>query len=104
MAEEPSNGELWRLIEAMRGDFRTNLSQMNMRLDRLVSTEVYAVEKAAMTKEIADLAKALEGVQAQRAADAERVTQTRRWLVASVFIPLVGLVLPVVLFMAQGGG
>lgn len=102
MAEEPTNGELWRLIEAMRGDFRDDLSQIQVHLGRLVSADVYAVEKAAIAKDIADLVKVVEGMQAQRQADADRITATRRWLVASVIIPFLGLVLPVVLFMANG--
>ncbi len=102
MADEPSNGELWRLIEAMRGDVRDDMGLINARLDRLVSADVYAVEKAAMTKDINELGEAVKGIQRQRDQDAERVTQTRRWVVASVIIPLVGLVLPVVLFLAGG--
>jgi hypothetical protein len=102
VADEPSNGELWRLIEAMRGDVRDDMGTINARLDRLVSADVYAVEKAAMAKDIADLVKVVEGMQQQRQTDADRVTQTRRWLFASVIIPFLGLVLPVVLFMAGG--
>ena len=102
MADEPTNGELWRLIETMRSDVRDDLGQIHIHLGRLVSADVYAVEKAATAKDIADLVKVVEGMQRQRQADAERVTQTRRWLLASVIIPLLGLVLPVVLFMAGG--
>ncbi|MFM9373286.1 hypothetical protein [Streptomyces sp. Da 82-17] len=102
MADEPSLGELWRLIEAMRGDVRDDMSQINARLDRLVSADVYAVEKAAMAKDISDLGETVKGIQRQREQDAERVTQTRRWVVASVIIPLLGLVMPVLLFLAGG--
>lgn len=102
MADEPTNGELWRLIETMRSDFRDDLGQIQGHLGRLVSADVYAVEKAAMAKDIADLVKVVEGMQRQRQADTERITQTRRWLVACVIIPLLGLILPVVLFMAGG--
>lgn len=102
MADEPSNGELWRLI-----------SQMNTRLDRLVSAEVYAVEKNSITRDIGELTSLvqqlatkqqqdMEKVQQQRNEDANRVTQTRRWLIACVIIPLLGLVLPVVLFLSGG--
>jgi hypothetical protein len=91
------------------------MAQINARLDRLVSADVYAVEKAAMAKDITDLTKVVEqlaakqerdvaAIQDQRVQDASRVTQTRRWLVASVVIPVLGLVLPVVLFVVQGGG
>ncbi|MFR9794213.1 hypothetical protein ACL07V_37260 [Streptomyces sp. MB22_4] len=89
------------------------MAQINARLDRLVSMDVYTVEKAAMTKDIADLTKDVEqlaakqhqdiaAIQDQRQKDADRVTQTRRWVVASVIIPLLGLVLPIILFMAGG--
>jgi hypothetical protein len=111
--DEPSLGELGRLIQALRGDVRDDMAQINARLDRLVSADVYAVEKAAMAKDIADVTKVVEQLAAkqerdvaaihdQRAQDANRVTQTRRWLLASVVIPLLGLVLPVVLFLAGG--
>jgi len=102
VVDEPTNGELWRLIETMRGDFRDDMAQIQVNLGRLVSADVYAVEKAAIAKDIADLVKVVEGMQAQRQADADRITATRRWLLASVVIPILGLVLPVVLFMANG--
>lgn len=102
MADEPTNGELWRLIETMRSDFRDDMAQIQNNLGRLVSADVYAVEKASMTKDIADLVRVVEAMQRQRQTDADRVTQTRRWLVACVIIPLLGLILPVVLFMAGG--
>lgn len=102
MADEPSLGELGRLIQLMRGDIRDDMAQINSRLDRMVSTDVYGVEKAALEREIADLKKDVESVQAQRTADGERVTQTRRWLFASVIVPVLGLILPVVFFLAGG--
>lgn len=112
MNDEPTLGELGRLIQALRGDVRDDMAQIQARLDRLVPTDVYAVEKAAMVKEIADLAKALEqlsakeerdvtAIQHQRTEDARQLTQTRRWMVGAV-ISLLGLVLPVILFVVGG--
>ncbi|MDX3232902.1 hypothetical protein [Streptomyces sp. ME19-01-6] len=103
MAGEPSLGELGRLIELMRGDIRDDMAGLNARLDRMVSLDVYAVEKAGVAKDIAKLTKAVEGLQALRAQDAERVTQTRRWMVASVIIPLIGIVLPLIMVMRGAG-
>ena len=103
MADEPSLGELGRLIELMRGDIRDDLAGLNARLDRMVSQDVYVVEKASIARELADLAKAVEGLQAQRQQDADRMTQTRRWLVASVIIPIVGIVLPLIMVMKGAG-
>ena len=102
MADEPSLGELGRLIQLMRGDIRDDMAQTNSRLDPMVSSDVYTVERAALEREIADLKKDVESVQAQRVADGERVTQTRRWLFASVIVPVIGLILPVVFFLAGG--
>lgn len=113
MSDDLSLGELGRLIVALRGDVRDDMAQINIRLDRLVSLDVYTVEKAALNKDIADLTKVveqlalkqqqdMERLNQQRTEDATRVTQTRRWLVASVFIPLIGLILPVALFLAGG--
>lgn len=112
MADEPSLGELGRLIQALRGDVRDDMAQINTRLDRLVSIDVYAVEKAALLKDISDLEKTVQqlsakqerdvtAIQEQRIQDADRVTQTRRWLVGAV-ISLLGLVVPIILFMAGG--
>ncbi|GHJ34232.1 hypothetical protein ACFV4E_22480 [Streptomyces hygroscopicus] len=103
MADEPSLGELGRLIELMRGDIRDDIAGLNARLDRVVSLDVYTVEKASVAKDIAELTKAVEGLQAQRERDTDRVTQTRRWLVASVIIPLLGIVLPLVMVMRGAG-
>jgi hypothetical protein len=111
--DEPTLGELGRLIQALRGDVRDDMAQINQRLDRLVSIDVYNVERAALERQIADLAKVLEqlavkqeqdvkAITQQRTEDALRVTQTRRYMVASVIIPIIGLVLPYVWFLAGG--
>ncbi|MFD9443429.1 hypothetical protein [Streptomyces sp. NPDC060001] len=112
MADEPSLGELGRLIQALRGDVRDDMAQINSRLDRLVSIDVYAVEKAALLKDLSDLEAAhhqlsakhdrdIAAVQQQRAQDADKMTQTRRWLAGAV-ISLLGILVPVILFMAGG--
>ncbi|MCL8016958.1 hypothetical protein [Streptomyces sp. AS02] len=112
MADEPSLGELGRLIQALRGDVRDDYAQINSRLDRLVSIDVYAVEKAALLKDLSDLEKTVQqqtakherdiaAIQEQRIQDADKITQTRRWLVGAV-ISLLGILVPVILFMAGG--
>ena len=101
MPDEPSNGELGRLIQSVKGDLRDDIQQINARLDQMVSRDVYAVEKAAQTKEIRDLEKSVEDLQTQREKDVERVTQTRHWFIAAVVIPLLGIAIP--LFMAMRG-
>ncbi|MFK8851268.1 hypothetical protein [Streptomyces sp. Ac-502] len=103
MPDEPSLGELGRLIQLMRGDFRDDMAQLSMRLDKVVSVERYDPEQASVKKDIADLTRAVEGLAAQREKDAERVTQTRRWMIASVIVPLIGIVLPLMV-MLRGAG
>ena len=112
MADEPTLGELGRLIQALRGDVRDDMAQLNTRLDRLVNIDVYTAEKAAMIKDIADLSKLhdqlaakqqqdVAAIQEQRQRDASEITQTRRWLFGSV-LSLLGLVIPVILFVVGG--
>lgn len=103
MADEPSLGELGRLIQLMRGDIRDDMASINSRLDRMVSLERYTAEQAGVTKDLGDLTKSIDDLKSQRDRDAERVTQTRRWMVASVIIPIVGIVLPLIL-MLRGAG
>jgi histidinol dehydrogenase len=110
VSDDLSLGELGRIIQALRGDVRDDMAQIQQRLDRLVSLDVYTVEKAALSKDIADLTKTVEQLTAkhdkdikdvhdQRNKDADRVTQTRRWMVGTVLIPLLGLILPVAIFL-----
>ena len=98
---EPSLGELGRLIQSVKGDLREDIQQIHARLDQMVSRDVYAAEKAAMAKEISDLKESVKAINQGRKEDADRVTQTRRYLFASVIIPIVGIVLP--LYMAMKG-
>lgn len=113
MSDDLSLGELGRIIQGLRSDVRDDMADIQRRLDRLVSLDVYSVEKAAMSKDIADLTKVIEqmaakheqdikSVRDQRDKDAERVTQTRRWMVGTVLIPLLGLILPVIIFLIGG--
>ena len=99
MADEPSLGELGRLIQALREDNREDFAEIRRRFDRVVPMDVYTVEKAKTTEDINDLKSEVAGIRQQREKDAERVTQTRRWIIAAVIIPLIGLILPLLLSM-----
>lgn len=114
MADEPSLGELGRLIQLMRGDIRDDMASINSRLDRMVSLERYTAEQANVAKDLSELTKAIEDlrsqrdrdveeIRVQRERDSERVTQTRRWTVASVIIPLIGFVIPLILTLRGVG-
>lgn len=112
MSDDLSLGELGRIIQGLRLDVRDDMAQINQRLDRLVSLDVYTVEKAALVKEVSDLARIVEqvakkhdddmkSVRDQREKDADRVTQTRRWMVGTV-VSLLSLIIPVIIFVVGG--
>lgn len=46
MADEPTNGELGRLIESFRHDTRADFDVVNRRLDTFVLREVYTADEA----------------------------------------------------------
>lgn len=96
MADEPTNGELGRLIEALRSEMREDLGGLNQRLDRVVPLDVYTIEKQQMVKRLDDL-------EAARKEDAARVTATRRWMIGTV-ITVVAALLPYLGALVKGAG
>lgn len=77
MPDEPSNGELGRLIQSLREDWREDLGQLNGRLDKVVPVDVYTIEKT-------QLAERVTALETQREKDAERILATRRWMIGVV--------------------
>jgi hypothetical protein len=96
VADEPTNGELGRLIEALRSEMREDLGGLNQRLDRVVPLDVYTIEKQQMVKRLDDLESA-------RKEDAARVTATRRWMIGTV-ITVVAALLPYLGALVKGAG
>jgi hypothetical protein len=96
VADEPTNGELGRLIEALRSEMREDLGGLNTRLDRVVPLDVYTIEKQQMVKRLDDL-------EAARKEDAARVTATRRWMIGTV-ITVVAALLPYLGALVKGAG
>lgn len=96
MADEPTNGELGRLIEALRSDMREDLGGLNQRLDRVVPLDVYAIEKQQITKRLDDLETA-------RKDEAAKLTATRRWMVGTV-ITVAAALLPYLGALVRGAG
>ncbi|MCX4504339.1 hypothetical protein [Streptomyces anulatus] len=96
MADEPSNGELGRLIQSLRDDVREDLGNLNGRLDAVVPRDVYTIEK----EQIASRVTALE---TQREKDTDRVTATRRWMIGVVITVVIAL-LPYLAMTVKGAG
>jgi hypothetical protein len=96
VADEPSmsNGELGRLIQSLREDMREDLGQLNSRLDKVVTQDVYTIEKATINERVSAL-------ETHREKDAERVLATRRWLIG-VVITVVAFLLPYLTAIVTG--
>lgn len=94
--DEPTNGELGRLIQALRADVREDLGQINQRLDKVVPLDVYTIEKTALADRVTALEQAREK-------DATRITTTRRWVIGTV-ITVVAALLPYLGTVVKGAG
>lgn len=94
MADEPSNGELGRLIQSLREDWREDMGQLNQRLDKVVPVEVYNIERN-------QLAARVTALETQREKDAEKMTATRRWMIGVVITVALAL-LPYLAAIVRG--
>lgn len=79
-----SNGELGRLIQSLREDMREDMGQLNARLDKVVTQDVYTIEKTTITERVTAL-------ETHREKDAERILATRRWMIGVVITVVVAL-------------
>ncbi|MBQ1167189.1 hypothetical protein KBZ21_55240, partial [Streptomyces sp. A73] len=68
-------------------DVRDDIQQLGARIDGKVSQEVYDLRPEALASRVTTL-------ETLREKDTERIVATRRWLIASVIVPLVGILLP----------
>jgi hypothetical protein len=84
VTDEPTNGELSRLIQSLRDDWREDMQGLNQRLDKVVPMDVYTIEKTTLSDR-------LTALETQREKDAERIVATRRWMVGVVITVVVAL-------------
>jgi hypothetical protein len=84
MSDEPSNGELSRQIQSLRDDWREDMQGLNLRLDRVVPMDVYTIEKTTLSDRVTAL-------ETHREKDAERMTATRRWTIATAITVAVAM-------------
>ncbi|GAA2985417.1 hypothetical protein [Streptomyces fulvorobeus] len=96
MADEPSNGELGRLIQSLRDEMREDLGNLNGRLDSFVSQDVYTIEKTQLGARVTTL-------ETKREQDADRLVATRRWMIGVVITVIVAL-LPYLAMTVKGAG
>ena len=97
MPDEPTLGEVVRRFEDRFTDVRDDIHQLGQSLEKKVDQRIYDLRHDALAARIATL-------ETLREKDAERLIATRRWLIGAVIVPVVGVLLPVVVLLIQGGG
>ncbi|GAA2108281.1 hypothetical protein [Streptomyces synnematoformans] len=97
MPDEPTLGEIARRFEDRLGDVRDDIQQLGRRLDEKVDQQIYDLRHETLMARVTAL-------EALREKDAEKLVATRRWLIGAVIIPLIGVLLPVLIMLTQGGG
>jgi hypothetical protein len=94
--DEPTLGELQRRMEQRFADLKEDIGEFNIRLDRKVDMEIYNLRHEALMARVTTL-------ETLREKDTEKLVATRRWLVGAVIVPLIGVLLPVIILLIQGG-
>lgn len=102
MSDEPTLGEIQRRYDDRLADIREDLQQLDRRVDSKVSQEIYDLRHEALASRVTTLETLREKDAELRKQDAEKLAATRRWLIGAVIVPLIGILLPVVLLLAQG--
>ena len=69
MADEPTNWELKRNYETLRADMRDGFSQINQRLDKMPSSEVFAALLQGLERRVHDVEQDVATDQQNRKAD-----------------------------------
>lgn len=83
-------------MEQRFADLKEDLVEVTARLDRKVDMQIYNLRHEALTARVATL-------ETLRDKDTEKIIATRRWLIASVIVPLISILLPVIILLVQGG-
>jgi hypothetical protein len=97
MPDEPTLGEVVRRFEDRLTDVRDDIQQLGLSLEKKVDQRIYDLRHEALTARVSTL-------ETLREKDTEQIVATRRWLIGAVIVPLVGILLPVVILLTQGGG
>jgi hypothetical protein len=95
--DEPTLGEVVRRFDERFADVRDDIQQLGRRMDEKVDQRIYDLRHEALTARVGTL-------ETLREKDAEKIVATRRWLIGAVVVPLVGILLPVIILLTQGGG
>lgn len=86
-----------RRFDERLADVRDDIQQLGRRLDEKVDQRIYDLRHEALAVRVGTL-------ETLREKDTEKLVATRRWLIGAVIVPLVGILLPVIILLIQGGG
>ncbi|MEU9557965.1 hypothetical protein [Streptomyces fumanus] len=95
MTDEPTLGEVVRRFEDRFVDLRDDIQQLGRRMDEKVDQRIYDLRHEALGARVTTL-------ETLREKDAERLVNTRRWVVGAVIVPLIGILLPVIILLVRG--
>lgn len=78
MADEPSNGELARRLEAVHQDLKEDFREIAKRLDAKVSVERYEIERRNRDEVHVHLTERIAAIEEARRREAEKAAEERR--------------------------
>lgn len=67
MPEEPTNGELGRLISTLQTSLDNRFAELNSRLDKMVSLDVYTIQTTHVEQRLAQLQADIQRLASERA-------------------------------------
>lgn len=103
MADEPSNGELARRLEAVHIDLKEDLRDVAGRLDGKVSNEVFKLEQAAQDRTTQALAERVKVIEDRKGEQERQRAADRRLILTALVVPVL-LVLLTAYLAARGAG
>lgn len=104
--DEPTPGELSRLIGSLRGDVRNGFAAVNTRLDKFVTTELFSADQRRVDERLKDLADDITAEREARVAalkdeqrarvkaqedqqkGLDKLTTNLRWVAVSIILPI----------------
>ena len=97
MADEPTNWELKRNYESLRGDMRDGFNQINTRLDKMPSSEVFAALLNGLERRVHDVEQDVASDQQSRKSD-------KRLIIAALLAGGVSILVAIVTNLLSAGG
>lgn len=93
MADEPSNGELARRLEAVHQDLKEDFRELAARLDAKVSMERYQLEQLAALERERVLGERVRAIEQAREQEKQQRANDRRLLFTALIAPVIMLLL-----------